>query len=470
MKNVKFKIFTIFCFFVLSFSSGVDGYKKVRSNQFFVHAGAESLATKNSCNQQSTSTEKNTGVLEENQQIENDDFLPNNDEILAETTINEFETSAVFDDQSSYENIDDIDFLAEGTNLQVADTGTYTSAQSMVLIETTNNTVIFAKNAEEPLPIASTTKIVCALTVLENCDDLEKLVTVPKSATLVEGSSIYLRENEQLSVLDLLYGLMLQSGNDAAHTLAMEVGEGSLEKFAYLMNETAHKCGATKSNFVTPHGLNDPNHNATALDLAKITSYALKNPVFKKIVSTKSHKIHATEHNTARTLVNKNKLLSSLEGCVGVKTGYTKKAGRCLVSACEREGAQVICVVLNCGPMFEESASLLNRALDEYKYFEILPSYKFVDDVVVENGKTASVRLYNKNGYAVVVKEKDIDKYSVVYDYEKVVSAPIKKDEELGSVKIYCDNTLIFEEKLCSIEGVESVDDKEELKKILDNW
>lgn len=348
--------------------------------------------------------------------------------------------------------------------------GEFTSAQSMVVIESTNNSILYSKNEEEQLPIASTTKIVCALTVIENCDDLEKIITVPKSATLVEGSSIYLRENEQLSILDLLYGLMFQSGNDSAETLALEIGEGSIQKFAYMMNETARKCGATKSNFVTPHGLNDKNHYSTALDLAKITSFALKNPVFKQIVSTKCHKIKATEHNTSRTLINKNKLLSSLEGCVGVKTGYTKNAGRCLVSACEKDILQVVCVVLNCGPMFEDSAVLLKKAINEYKHFEILPCYKFIDDVMVENGKSSSVRLYNKNGYSIVCKEKDIERYSVVYDYQKNVIAPIKKDEELGSVKIYFDNTLIFEEKLCSIVGVESISSKEELKKILENW
>lgn len=348
--------------------------------------------------------------------------------------------------------------------------GEFTSAQSMVVIESTNNTIIYSKNEEAQLPIASTTKIICALTVLENCDDINKIITVPKSATLVEGSSIYLRSQEQLSIKDLLFGLMLQSGNDAAETLAMEVGEGSLQNFAYLMNETAQKCGATNSNFVTPHGLNDKDHYSTALDLAKITSYALKNPVFKEMVSTKCHKIPATEHNTSRTLINKNKLLSNLENCIGVKTGYTKNAGRCLVSACEKDGTQIVCVVLNCGPMFEDSAVLLKKAMSEYKYFEILPSYKFVDDVMVENGKSSSIRLYNKNSFSVVVKEKEIERYSVVYDYQKLVNAPIKKDEELGNVKIYYNNTLIFEEKLCSIEGVESVNSKEELKKILENW
>ncbi len=345
-----------------------------------------------------------------------------------------------------------------------------TSAKSMIVLETLHDKVLYSKNENEKLPMASTTKIVTALTVIENCDDLEKLVTVPKSATLVEGSSIYLRENEKLTVKQLLYGLMLQSGNDAAETLALEVGEGYMTRFAELMNETAKKCGAENSNFVTPHGLDNKDHYTTAYDLAKITSYALKNPVFKEIVSTKKYIIKATENNTARTLINKNKLLSSLEGCIGVKTGYTKKSGRCLVSAAERDGMQVVCVVLNCGPMFEESSDLINKAFKKYKLYEILPSYKFVSDVVVEDGKSSTLRLYNKEGYSVVAKEEDVAKYTVEYDYDKVVKAPIEKDQKIGEVKVYYNNSLIFTESLCSIERVEGIEPVDKLKDILEKW
>lgn len=346
----------------------------------------------------------------------------------------------------------------------------YSSGKAMVVMETTNNTVLYSKNKDEKLPMASTTKIVTALTVIENCKDLDKLISIPKKATLVEGSSIYLREGEKLTIRQLLYGLMLQSGNDAALTLALEIGEGDTEKFAQMMNETAKKCGAENSSFVTPHGLDDKNHYTTALDLAKITSYALKNSTFKEIVSTKMYKIPATENNTARTLINKNKLLSSLEGCIGVKTGYTKKSGRCLVSACERNGMQVVCVVLNCRPMFEESAELINKAFSEYKLFEILPSYKFVSDVTVEDGKSSTLRLYNKNGYSVVAKEEDLKNYSVVYNYNKKVKAPVEKDACLGTVEIYHNKTLLFSENLCSIEKVEEIQASDKLKNILDKW
>ncbi|MBQ3047778.1 MAG: D-alanyl-D-alanine carboxypeptidase [Clostridia bacterium] len=354
---------------------------------------------------------------------------------------------------------------------KIDDIGTHAfSGKSMVVMETENNTVLYSKNMLEKLPMASTTKIVTALTVIENCDDLDKLVTIPKKATLVEGSSIYLREGEKLTIRQLLYGLMLQSGNDAALTLALEIGEGDENKFYELMNATAYKCGAKDSNFLTAHGLDKKDHYTTAYDLALITSYALKNKTFKEIVSTKSYKISASENNTARTLINKNKLLSSIDGCVGVKTGYTSKAGRCLVSACEKNGMTVVCVVLNCRPMFEESAELLNLAFNEYQKFEILPSYKFVNDVVIENGKRESTRLYNKQGFSVVEKEENLKSYSVVYNYPDKITAPIEKDAVVGKVEVYKNKKLIFSENLCSIEKVEEIDSSDQIKNILDKW
>ncbi len=345
-----------------------------------------------------------------------------------------------------------------------------TTAKSMIVIESNGGTTLYSKNEHEKLPMASTTKIVTALTVIENCEDLDKTIIIPKSATNVEGSSIYLKPDEELTIRQLLYGLMLQSGNDAALTLALEVGNGNVETFANLMNETAKKCGAENSNFVTPHGLDDKDHYTTAHDLAKITAYALKNETFKEIVSTKVYNIPATQKYQARTLINKNKLLSGLEGCIGVKTGYTSKAGRCLVTACERNGMQIVCVVLNCRPMFEESAELINKAFEEYSLFEIVPSYKFISDIVVEGGKSGTLRLYNKNGFSVVTKKEDLDKYVVVYDYPQTIKAPIEKDKILGSVKVYLDKTLIFSENLCSIEKVEGLDANDKIKSILDKW
>ena len=352
----------------------------------------------------------------------------------------------------------------------IIDNNVHSNAKAMVVLETTNNTILYSKNENAKLPMASTTKIVTALTVLENCDDLNKIITIPKKATLVEGSSIYLREGEELTIEQLLYGLMLQSGNDAALALALEVGKDSIECFSEKMNEVATKCGADSSNFITPHGLDHKDHYTTASDLAKITSYALKNPMFKRIVSSKIFKIEKTETCNARTLINKNKLLNSLEGCIGVKTGYTSKAGRCLVSACERDNMQVVCVVLNCGPMFEESAEFINKAFKEYKYYKILSPYKFVTDVAVEEGETSTLRIYNKKGFEIVCKEEDVDRYSIIYNYDKIVKAPIEKNKVLGKVEIYFDKTLIFSEDLCSIENVKGISTDDKIKNILDKW
>ena len=205
-----------------------------------------------------------------------------------------------------------------------------TSAKAMCVIEKDSLRVISSKNMHEKLPMASTTKIVSAITVIQNCDNLDEIIQVDDSAIGVEGSSIYLRQGETISVKDLLYGLMLRSGNDSAVALACHTA-GNVETFAKLMNETAKNAGATNSNFVTPHGLDHKDHYTTAYDLAKITAYALNNPIFKEIVSTKMHVVEATNKSEKRYMSNKNRLLNTLDGCIGVKTGYTKRAGRCLV-------------------------------------------------------------------------------------------------------------------------------------------
>ncbi len=234
-----------------------------------------------------------------------------------------------------------------------------TSAHGMCTMDVATGRVLFAHNADQTMGMASTTKVVTALTVLENYADLDTKVTIPDAAVGIEGSSIYLQKGEQLTVRELLYGLMLRSGNDAAVALALTVA-GSIADFATLMNQTASKYGATKSHFTNPHGLDDPAHYTTARDLAKISAAALKNPTFVEICSAVEKRIDGVDY--PRVLQNKNKLLKSLDGCIGVKTGYTKKTGRSFVGAREVDGQKIVCVVLNCGPMFPETAQLLRDA------------------------------------------------------------------------------------------------------------
>ncbi len=253
-----------------------------------------------------------------------------------------------------------------------------------VVIEQTSRRVLKDENMHLKRYPASTTKVLTALTVL-NRVDMDETVAVPKEAVGVEGSSIYLREGEILTVGDLLYGLMLRSGNDAACALALYVG-GSIEAFADMMNEEARVAGAQNSHFVNPHGLHDDNHYSTAYDLAVICAKAYENADFRKIVSAKTVKIAG--ENGGRYIGNKNKLLNLYEGANGVKTGFTKKSGRCLVGGAKRDGMQLITVVLNCPDMWNETVRLLDFGFDNFHMYPIETGVSPTDAQTVINVKT----------------------------------------------------------------------------------
>ena len=248
---------------------------------------------------------------------------------------------------------------------------------SEVVIERDSLRILHAKNENEKMENASTTKIVTAICVIENCNLFDEVV-IGEESVGIEGSSIYLHVGDERTVEELLFGLMLQSGNDAAHALATFVG-GSIEKFARMMNALAIKCGAVNSNFVNPHGLHDDNHYTTAKDLALITCYALKNPVFSKIVSTK--KVAFGD----RVYLNKNKMLTSFDGADGVKTGFTKHSGRCLVTSATRDKMQLVSVVLNSSNMYECSAELLNKSFNEYSFCEVVKKGEKIGSVDKSN-------------------------------------------------------------------------------------
>lgn len=213
---------------------------------------------------------------------------------------------------------------------------------SAAILRDMDGEVLFEKNSTASLPMASTTKIMTAICAIENCNT-NIPVTIDERAVGIEGSSVYLTKGERISIKELIFALMLNSGNDAAMAIAIAVS-GSAEDFVLLMNNTAKRIGALNTNFTNPSGLYDEAHFTTAQDLAKITAYAMQNPLFRHIVSCKTQKISAPEGS--RYLKNHNRLLTELEGCIGVKTGYTKKCGRCLVSARKIGEREYIAVTL----------------------------------------------------------------------------------------------------------------------------
>jgi len=321
------------------------------------------------------------------------------------------------------------------------------SSCSEIVMELNSNRILFENNCMEKKYMASTTKILTAITIIENCD-VNEIVHVTEKTVGVEGSSIYLQAGEKLSVKHLLYGLMLRSGNDCAETLAVHCSK-SIEEFSLLMNDTAKKIGALNSNFVNPHGLHEDNHYTTAYDLALISAYAMKNETFREIVGTKSIKIPFTTQNTYRYLINKNKLLKDFEGTTGIKTGYTKKAGRCLVSSCVRDGMELICVVLNCPPMFERSKNLLTDCFNNYKLYKLVESDNIIDFIQVEKGDDIGV--YVKKDIILPLSEFEYHNIDIIYDLPQKLEKPLKKDSEIGKIKICCQNKLLFSEKIYTI-------------------
>ena len=345
-------------------------------------------------------------------------------------------------------------------DVSAAELFSQTSAKAMCVIEATSGRVLAEKNSNEQMAMASTTKIVTALTVINNIKNLDEIIEIDSRAVGVEGSSIYLRRGEQMSIKDLLYGLMLRSGNDAAAALAYHTG-GGLENFAKLMNETAKSCGAVNSNFVTPHGLDHDKHYTTAYDLALISANALNNPIFKEIVSTKLHVVNPTNVSEKRYMRNKNRLLSSLDGCCGVKTGFTKKAGRCLVSAIERDNATYVCVVLNCGPMFEDSATLLNNSHSLYRNRLIIDKNKEIFNEYILDDKAGKLYLYPEEDFSYPLSNSEVDDLVLKYNV-KLDSA--REGDAVGEIQVFLKKDLIKTIKLCTINKIDKLIDSKTLQ------
>ncbi len=305
------------------------------------------------------------------------------------------------------------------------------SAKSAILIDADSGTVIGAKNPDSKMSMASTTKIMTALVAIENAD-ITKTVSVSPCAVGVEGSSVYLYEGERLTLEDLLYAMLLESANDAAAAIAIEVG-GSIEDFAELMNKKATTMGLECTHFTNPHGLDNENHYTTARELAKIASEAMKNETFRRIVSTYKKTIPLNETEGVRLLINHNKLLKNYDGAVGIKTGYTKKSGRCLVSAAERDGVNLICVTLSAPDDWKDHQTLLDYGFSTYESRLLCEDGDFKYTLPIVGGDKEFVTVTNKGELRVTLPKNAPEIKSTVelFPFEY---APIVEGEIIGRV------------------------------------
>ncbi len=304
------------------------------------------------------------------------------------------------------------------------------SAQSAVVLDAASGRVLYDKNMERRSGMASTTKIMTAIVALES-GNLEDTVKVSATAAGVEGSSMYLSAGEEITLEHLLYGLMLVSGNDAATAIAEHIG-GSVEKFAAMMNDKAKEIGVENTHFDNPHGLATDTHYTTAKDLAQITAYGLKNEKFAEIVSTKNKKVPWQGKSYQRQLNNHNKLLTMYDGCIGIKTGFTKATGRCLVSAVKREGMTLVCVTLNAPDDWNDHMKLYEDAFSRYHATPILTEGQEMGEVEVKGGTESSVKAVIPSDCYFPVTEEEKGKLTVIQELNNSAEAPVRTGQTVG--------------------------------------
>ena len=313
--------------------------------------------------------------------------------------------------------------------------------------------ILYEKNGNKQTPMASTTKIMTAIVVLENAN-LSDEVTIDSKSAGIGGSRLGLKKNDKITVNDLLYGLMLRSGNDAAVALATHVG-GSVEGFAELMNKKAEELGLVNSHFVVPHGLDNDGHYTTAFELAKMADYALGIDKFKEIVGCKTATIYINGY--AKTINNTNKLLGSVSGVYGVKTGFTNRAGRCLVTACKRNNLDIITVIIGADTNEIRSDDTIKLIQYAYTKFEVVDIKQIVEEkfeewkninegrIYVNKGTEKKVKLYLEElPYTkMAVKKEEIDNINIASTIIYYFEAPLEKDKVIGNLKVMINDEVI---------------------------
>lgn len=318
------------------------------------------------------------------------------------------------------------------------------SAKAAILMHADSGRVLYEKNADEHMLIASTTKIMTAIVVLEHCE-LDDLVEVDSRSAGIEGSSMYLKAGESYTVEDLLYGLLLVSGNDAASALALHVAD-SMEEFAELMNAKAAELGMTESSFKNAHGLDEEGHYSTARDMAKLAAYCMGNEDFARIAGTVSHTVGE------QTLVNHNRLLREYDGCLGLKTGYTVAAGRTLVTCAERDGARYVCVTLNDPDDWDDHKALYDWAFDNYSFAEVIPAGLSYEVPLISGAEMTAPAETEGAAYALI---KNGESFDMELELPAFAFAPISEGERAGRAVACSDGQEIASVRIVYSEDVE---------------
>ena len=356
-----------------------------------------------------------------------------------------------------------------------------TNSRRYIVYDRISKSMIIGKNEEVKSAMASTTKIMTTIVILEKADLNEK-VTVSAKAGGTGGSRLGLKRGDKASVRDLLYGLMLRSGNDAAVALAEHVG-GSVKEFAELMNEKAAELGLTNTHFVTPHGLDDANHYTTALELAKLTDYAMDNETFAKIVGTKSTTIYI--NNQSRQINNTNELLGVLNGVVGVKTGFTNNAGRCLVTETKRNNMDIITIVLGADTKKDrtkDSVNLIEYTFSKYKMYNLeeqiikeFNKWKNINEkrILIIKGKTSNPKLALGAIEKATIPICDNDKIEYSINALTEIEAPVEQWNVMGTLTVKLNGEILENIDIVNVNEVQKRDWKDYFKIVLNtygNW
>lgn len=353
-----------------------------------------------------------------------------------------------------------------------------TNSRRYIVYDRISKSMIIGKNADIKSAMASTTKIMTTIVILEK-SDLDETVTVSAKAGGTGGSRLGLKKGDKASVRDLLYGLMLRSGNDAAVALAEHVG-GSVKEFAELMNEKAAELGLTNTHFVTPHGLDDANHYTTALELAKLTDYAMDNEIFAKIVGTKLTTIYI--NNQPRQINNTNELLGVLNGVVGVKTGFTNNAGRCLVTETKRNNMDIITIVLGADTKKDrtkDSVNLIEYTFSKYKMYNVeeqiieeFNKWKNINEkrILIIKGKTSNPKLALGAIEKATIPICDNDKIEYSINALTEVEAPVEQWNVMGTLTVKLNGKILENIDIVNVNEVQKRDWKDYFKIVLNRF